>query len=422
MINSKFRVPQEDCLGYTPGMRSGAGVHIRRLLFPVYLPMLLLSVGLSAPVAAFPRYLGGLGASVVVVGLVISLRGIGNLASDLPGGILLGRGRLRPIVVVCMAAAAATSAGIALAGSVWLIAVLTLISGTLTSVVVTAMMTYVRLTVPPESRGRALAGNGGALRIGMLIGPALGGVIADSLGVPWVFGLRAVCLLLGVVSIVASPDRAVGTVPREERPDLRTQAAEVAAGMRGRWGAFATVGSAVLVLQLLRQARNVFLPLWGDGLALSATTIGAVISAGAAMDLLLFVPAGIIMDRAGRKVAASICIGVFTAGVLLLPLTKGVAGFVVASMLIGLGNGFGAGINMTLGTDLAPTRAASAFLGGWRLFGDIGSSSGPAIVGALAGAAGLSTALFVTAGIGAVGLFVMAVLAPETLRFAREER
>ena len=399
-------------------MSSGAGIHIRRLILPVYLPMLLVSVAVAAPVAVFPQYLSGLGASLAVVGVVISLRGIGHLISDLPGGIILSRFRLRSVMLICFAVASAASAGIALARSVALIAVLVLASGTMTSVVTTAMMTYVRLTVPPHVRGRALSAVGGALRMGMLIGPLAGGIIADRSGVPWTFALRAACIAAACALVAVSPDRSVGSARVGAKPRLREQAADVISGLHGRWFALVTVGLSILVLQLLRSARTVFLPLWGDSLQLRAVMIGAVISAGAAMDLLLFIPAGIIMDRGGRKVAASICIGTFSLGVLMLPLSSGLPGFLIASLLIGLGNGFGAGINMTFGTDLAPSRAVSTFLGAWRLFGDMGQSAGPAIVGALAAAAGLSAALFVTAGIGAVGLFVIAVIAPETLRLA----
>ncbi|MCK4515212.1 MAG: MFS transporter [Spirochaetaceae bacterium] len=399
-------------------MRPGASVHLKRLILPIYLPMFLLSAGISAPVAGFPQYLGGLGASLAIVGLVVSLQGIGNLISDLPGGMILTRMRLRPVMIVCYLTAAGASIGLSLTSNLVVIGALVLVSGTMISVIVTAMMTYVRLTVPATSRGRTLSTVGGSFRAGGLIGPVVGGLLVDSFGLPWTFVLRAVCLAGSVAAVMLSPDRSVGVPKTEFKPGLRKQASLVADGMKGRWFALITVGSAVMILSLLRAARRFALPLWGDALSLNVTTIGLIISAGSAMDFLLFVPAGMIMDRAGRKVAASICIGVFSVGLLLLPLSTGLAGFVIASMVIGLGNGFGAGINMTLGTDLAPRNAVSAFLGLWRLFGDVGKSAGPAVVGMIAAAVGLSASLFVTAGIGAVGLILMALIAPETLHLA----
>jgi len=375
--------------------------------------MFLLSAGVTAPVAGFPQYLGGLGASLAIIGLVVSLQGIGNLISDLPGGIILTRARLRPVMIVCYLATAGASVGLSLTSNIVVIGALVLVSGTMISVIITAMMTYVRLTVPATSRGRALSTVGGSFRLGSFIGPVAGGLLADTLGLQWTFALRAVCIVGSVVAVVLSPDRSVGVQKTADKPGIREQASLVAVGMKGRWFAVTTVGFAVTILSLLRAARAIALPLWGDALSLSATTIGIIISVGAAMDLLLFVPAGMIMDRAGRKVAASICIGVFSLGLLLLPLSSGLAGFVMASMVIGLGNGFGAGINMTLGTDMAPRNAVSAFLGLWRLFGDVGKSAGPVVVGSIAAVVGLSASLFVTAGIGAVGFIVMALIAPD---------
>jgi len=383
--------------------------------------MTLLSTGIAVPSAAFPQYLGSLGASLAVVGIVVSLTGIGNMIIDLPSGIIIGRYPIRPIIVTALAICAACSVGIALAQGIVLIGLFTLVGGTSRSIIITAMMTYVRLTVPPAVRGRALSAVGGSLRAGLLIGPVVGGFISDRWGVPYAFGLQAITLAIAAIILATTADRPVRASEPGTTHSTRSHTRELVRGMAGRWRAFALAGTFVLVLQLLRTARSVFLPLWGDHLGVSATVIGAVMGAGAVMDLLLFVPAGQIMDRAGRKVAGSLCIGLFAAGVAVLPLTGGMAGFVIASMMIGLGNGFGAGINMTLGTDLAPRRAVGPFLGAWRLFGDIGTAAGPAIVGGIAGATGLAAALFLTASIGAAGLLIMAFLVPETLRIAEQD-
>jgi MFS family permease len=211
-------------------------------------------------------------------------------------------------------------------------------------------------------------------------------------------------------------DPSVAAPARTNR--LRSQLRAVISGLAGREYALLTVGVGIVILQLLRSSRSILLPLWGAELSLSATVIGSVMSAGAILDLILFVPSGIIMDRAGRKVAAGLCIGVFSTGVLVLGFTSGVPGFVLASLIIGLGNGFGAGINMTIGTDLAPDGAVSEFIGLWRLFGDVGTTAGPAVIGALAGAGGLGLAITVAALVGYAGLGAL-LAGPETLHIAR---
>ncbi|MFW5717532.1 MAG: MFS transporter [Spirochaetota bacterium] len=403
-------------------MRSGITIHLRRLVLPVYVPVALLSLGVSAPVAGFPQYLGGLGAAVAVVGVVIAMRGVGNLLGDMPSGLVLGRWRLRSVVFTALVAAGVTSAAMATVRSVVVIGVLVLLTGAMTSVVVTAMMTYVRMTVPASVRGRALSLTGGAVRVGALVGPIAGGLLADIWNVPAAIGLRAVCFFVAAAAFALSPDRGVGAPGPSAgaMPSIAKQLRAIGRGLRGRGYALATVGFAILMLQLLRTSRTIVLPLWGDGLGLSTILIGSVMSVGAALELVLFVPSGIIMDHAGRKVAAGLCIGIFAIGMLWLSMAKGLPGFIVASILIGIGNGFGSGINMTIGTDLAPSGAVSEFLGVWRLFGDVGSSAGPAIVGTIATAGGLPLAVVATAALGFLGLVSLA-FAPEPMHLSERE-
>ena len=85
-------------------------------------------------------------------------------------------------------------------------------------------------------------------------------------------------------------------------------------------------------------------------------------------------------------------------------------------MLAGLGNGFGSGINMTLGADFAPPTARGEFLGVWRLMGDSGSFAGPILMGFIANSFALASAFTVTAGLGVVGVLIIVFLVHETLQ------
>lgn len=381
--------------------------HLAPLVLPVYLPLVALSTGMAAVLPGLPVYLGGLGASVAVVGVVLSLRGVGNMVGDVPGGVLVARIGIRPMMQWSLALGAAANLAPAVVSNLWVVAAANLLSGISLAVAVLGMMAYVRLSTAATVRGRALSVAGGVLRVGALLGPLLGGVMTDRLGMPWVFGLRVLTFVVAFVAVSSGVDA-------RHEAQARAGARPLGRALQGRYYALVTVGFAVLMLMLLRASREIILPLWGDRLSLSATAIGAVMSVVALADLAMFVPAGIVSDSAGRKVSGSLCIGLFAAGVLLLPATGGVVGFVAAGVVIGIGNGFGAGINMTLGTDLAPDGAVGSFLGLWRLFGDVGVMLGPAVVGTVAAAIGLSGALLATGGLGVVGVLVMALLAPET--------
>ncbi len=385
----------------------------RRLAAPAYLPILFLAFSWSALTPAFPQYLGGLGAGVGAVGLIVAMKGIGQVVSDVPGGFILAAWGLRRVTVFSYIVTIGANAALIWSRSLPFIACFTFMSGFSTSILVTTVMATVRMRVPPEFRGRALSGVGGALRIGMLIGPVAGGVVADIFGVPAIFILRIIGFVAGLISFTLG-------MPPDERRDRSVPARRgrsftlLHRGLRDRWYAVLTVGFGILVLSILRSSREMVIPLWGTANGLSPTLIGFAMSIGAAADLLLFIPAGIISDSLGRKAAIGVSLTVFSIGLLLLLPARSMPLFIAVAAVIGVGNGLGAGINMTTGADLAPDGAVAEFLGLWRLYGDLGSAAGPVLVGTLAAFLALAPAVAITAAVGAVGVGVVAIWAPET--------
>ena len=106
----------------------------------------------------------------------------------------------------------------------------------------------------------------------------------------------------------------------------------------------------------------------------------------------------------------------FSTGLALLPFASGFASLLAFACLLGLANGIGTGIVMIIGADLARrSENRGAFLGVWRLIGDIGMSGGPLVAALLAGVASLAAASVFAAGLGVAGAVVMLTLVPETL-------
>jgi MFS family permease len=407
----------------------------RRLLAPAYLPVLFLSFAWSALTPAFPQYLTGLGAGLSMVGLIIAMKGFGQVASDLPGGFFLAYWGLRRATIASYTVAIVANGILYFSRSVPVITVLTFLSGFSTSILLTTVMTTVRKSVPPEMRGRALSGVGGSVRFGGLLGPIAGGFIAEAIGVPPIFLLRVVALSIGMVAfMIGMPkDAPPGTTsglgagaPSTSAPSTSGHSPgavgvfstgalrQLFLELSGRWYAIVTVGFVILVLSVLRSSREILLPLWGNAEGFSPGAIGLAMSIGAAFDLLLFVPAGYLSDRWGRRVAAALCLGVFSAGLFALLGAHSFLLFILAASLVGFGNGIGAGINMTTGADLAPDRSVSQFLGLWRLYGDLGHAIGPVAIGALSGVLAIAPAVVITGAVGLVGVMIMVLFAPET--------
>src|SRR6478736_4088966 len=170
----------------------------------------------------------------------------------------------------------------------------------------------------------------------------------------------------------------------------------------------ATLGLAVVLVGAVRATRQVVLPLWSEHLGFAPATTSLVFGISGAVDMLLFYPAGRVMDRRGRLWVAVPSMLVLGGAIAVLPLTSTLGGLAVVAMVMGFGNGIGSGILMTLGADVAPPDARAQFLGVWRVLQDSGAAAGPLVVSAVAAAGSLAAGIVT---MGAAGLLAAGALA-----------
>ena len=72
----------------------------------------------------------------------------------------------------------------------------------------------------------------------------------------------------------------------------------------------------------------------------------------------------------------------------------------LVAMVMGLGNGMGAGLVMTIGADLAPPGQRPVFFGIWRLISDTGTGVGPFLLAGITAAVSLGVGVLAMGGIG----------------------
>ncbi len=174
---------------------------------------------------------------------------------------------------------------------------------------------------------------------------------------------------------------------------------------------------AQLLAQMVRSGRGIVVPLYAaDIVGLNVTQIGWIVTLSAAIDMAMFYPAGVIMDRFGRKYSSVPSFALQALGMALIPFTFSFGTLLAATLVIGFGNGLGSGTMLTLGSDLAPKESMGEFLGVWRLIGDVGQSGAPMAVGGIADALSLPLATFAIAGAGLGAALALAFFVPETLR------
>jgi MFS family permease len=277
-----------------------------------------------------------------------------------------------------------------------------------------ARLAFVSEIVPAQQRGRVLSVVGGTNRIGNFVGPLIGGFVGREFGLNAIFYVQAAVGISAALVMVFSVNSSNRTRVTHSAGVFKTFRSTLKEHRR----IFATAGFAVIMLQLLRQARQVFLPLWGKSIGLDIQEISIVFSISTAIDMLMFYPAGHVMDHWGRKWVAVPSLMILSLSVALIPLSHGFALLALIGLLAGFGNGIGAGIAMTLGADFAPPSTRGEFLGLWRFVGDVGTAGGPLLIGLLAGIASLGAASVVVAAFGVAGAVLLTKVVPEPLKRA----
>ena len=346
-----------------------------------------------------------------LIGIALSAEPLGRLIGDIPAGLLLRRHNPKHVMLLGISLFCIATAALFFAPGLIFMIIFRLMAGSGQAFYGISRHTFAAQAVRLTSRGRALSLLGGLSRGGQLLGPVMGGAIASQ------FGLRAAFLFSAMVMLIA-----IFLISRYMTSEMASHEVEGMARQKGSWqtlkpslGGLFTAGSGQVFAQMVRAGRQTLVPLYAAKvLGLDVATIGVIESFASGVDTSLFYPAGLIMDRYGRKWAIVPSFSLQALGMALIPFTGHIATFVGAVALIGVGNGLSSGSMMTLGADLAPPENRGEFLGLWRLVGDLGASGGPNLVGGIAELVTLANAAWYVSATGLLAALIFYFFVPET--------
>ena len=380
-------------------MSSPDDFSLRRIAVAAYGPTILYGLAEGAVLPVIPLSALALGASVPATALLVTLIGIGSMLTNLPASLITARhGERRALIAAALWCALAMVLCAVARHEAWL-AVGCLMVGMAQAVFSLARQSYLADAVPVSYRARAMSTMGGSQRVGAFIGPFLAAGAISLGGLGGAYAVAVVALLAAAVLSAGVPE-----------PQARGDAGAALGGPMAASGpglmetlmayrhVYATVGVGVFLVNGVRAARQVAIPLWADHLGLTAATTSVIYGIAGAIDLALFYPAGKAMDHWGRRAVVLPSLVLMGAATLALPWTYDATTLLIAAVVFGIGNGIGSGMVMTLGADLSPREGRPHFLGGWRLMADVGATCMPGLISLL------SATLTLGAGIAAVGV------------------
>ena len=292
-----------------------------------------------------------------------------------------------------------------------------------------------------ENRGRAVAIRQMSSRLGGIMGPFLGGVLATRFGLRSIFLFNFVTKIvihLVMISLVTETRPAAvarsqtqGAAPGERR-SLRSLVTGVFSSLTlatvkraleaARQMGLFTKTIAVLVMASfaisIMSGSGVYgtlLPVHAQEAAgLSFGDVGGVMSLAGIATLLISFPNGVVVDRFGRK--TSLLPGLLVLGIsaYLLAQSSDYGSIVLMILVYGVGEGMSMGSSEAYAMDLAPERTRGAFLGVWELFRNVGRVVASILLGLIAERFGMPPAFILVGGFLALSAVLVAVLLPET--------
>ncbi len=374
-----------------------------------------LGFGSVMPVLAL--YARSFGVTQSAIGLAIAVYGLARFLVSMPVGRLTDVVGRRTALALGGLVTAAGNLICALAPSFTVFVAARFVAGVGAALVLVASQIVLADITTPAHRGRVMAIYQGVFVFAVGIGPLPGGALAEH------FGLAAPFLVYAVMGTLAAavawfqiPDtRATGLSAADA-----TQPPPFAAQVRLLTGhaGFLLVALVSFMNAVARTGAlfNVIPVLARDRLALSTDRIGVGLALSSLVGLVLAYPAGVLVDRWGRKVVIVPATIVAGASLILFLTASSYAWFLVACVAWSIAVGVSGAAPAAYAADVAPPGMNAAAMSTFRMLADFGYVLGPIALGVVTDAAGANAALGGTAACLVVVGLLFWRLAPETYR------
>lgn len=335
----------------------------------------------------YPPYLVGYGYSLTLVGVLMSLFAVVQLASRVPIGLAYRADRAARQFAIALVAFGLSSSGFAFAnGDPTAVVALSLVNGFAFGATGTLGLALVIDLTEGRRAGASMAWYTAAISIGYALGSVLGGALAEPIGLPATMGISGALSLVAALAVLALPAIKGAPLPLERGAGLR---GVLSAGARldGRvWLAFMTV----LYINLLWDSLDVFFVIFAPTVGISLAAVGFLRALKSGAAVVIRIGGAMVLEVVDHRRVTLIAVLAAAAAMLLVPASSSLFVLAPTFVVLGLARGL---LRATSAATIAELRKDGRDVGlasGVYNAGlDIGAIAGPIVGGAVASVIGI---------------------------------
>ncbi|MCH7656068.1 MAG: MFS transporter [Chloroflexi bacterium] len=389
------------------------GGKLRQAALHIYFPSMLMSLGQGMIIPALPALGQEFGVSGALAVQALTSQLLGRGLALIPAGALVDRMGAKPLMLTGAVLATGSAVGAALAPHFAVVLLTQFLWGAGIGAWTFGREIAAFDMVRKDQRGRQMSALMGIGSTGLVIGPAIGGLLADTLGIRGLFWIYAATSAVVVAISLAYRDSGTRRSERSAPIFSLRSIGQIHPLFRAT---YAILFFSTFAQMTRSQVTNSMLPLYTqEQLSYSATTTGLLFSVLGLTTFLMIVPTGFISDKLGRKWAAAPAAAFSAVGFIALPLAHDVVGIAIVAVIIGLANGLALGAMTIYTYDIVPLHVRGQLQAMRRAFGEVGAVLSPPIAALIATAYSPGAAFWAFAPLHVVSVLLIVFVARESL-------
>ena len=397
-----------------------------RGLSTLYGTSLLVSFGFGMTIPTIPLIAAYFDVSLFWGAQIVTAWSVGALMGTPPAGIIVDKLGARVALLLGPMLIIGGAFTVVLAPWFWLVLIAMGFAGMGNSTWMIGREIAGVALVNPDQRGRMMSGFMGTNSAGMALGPALGGVLADSVDFRAVFlaYMLAAALVL-VLSLLAPlkhgnvpvrPASLGPTIPfwsPRRFTTIPSLVREIEPALRATYVVLVFATFTMMLYRMVLQSMLPFYVITYRGF--SASELGYLLSLQGIFVIIMIIPAGFVTDKIGRKWATVPSTGLPAIAFLLMPFASSYLAIGGLLVLLGLASGLSLGSVATSTYDVIPAHARGRLQALRRTTAELGAITGPLAGGHIAAASNPGVVFFAAAPVLVIAAVLLAFLAKETL-------